>query len=53
MSYHTWSQGWLTQEIPLVSTELAKTALSFFAPYLWNNLQNVLKCYVLVGNSES
>jgi hypothetical protein len=32
----------------MVSTELGESAFSFLAPYLWNNLQNVLKCDVLV-----
>jgi hypothetical protein len=29
-SYHTWSQGWLTLEIPLVSTEITRSWFTFF-----------------------
>lgn len=38
-SYQTRSHDWLTLEIPSVSADLDKSAFSFFAPHVWNNLQ--------------
>lgn len=51
MSYHTVS-GMANSENDLFSTELDKSAFSFFASYLWNNLQNFLKFDVLVPRGQ-
>ena len=48
MRYQTCSQGWLTLEVPRVSTKLGKSAFSFNASHSWNQLQNTLQLDALV-----
>ena len=48
MRHQTRSQGWLTLEIPRVSTKLGKSAFSFNALNVWNNLQTSLHLESLV-----
>ena len=46
--YQTRSQDWLFLQVPAVHIELGKTAFSYCAPYIWNQLQQSLKLNTLV-----
>ena len=46
---HTRSQEALILNIPIVRTEMGKTAFKFYAPQRWNYLQSKLKLQSLVS----
>lgn len=41
--YQTRTQGWLLLQIPKISSELGRSAFSFYAPHTWNELQCTFK----------
>jgi len=46
------STRWFSYQVPRVFTELGKKAFSYFAPWSWNNLQNLLHLNDLVPLNE-